>query len=331
MIYGLDYLGLAQYPKVALRSHPTGMAVGAFSYVEGFGDSLPAIRELAASGKVPRFRIHCAWADDHNYTSSYLPTIIKEAKRIEEVAKEFPGIEWRISGACEHRLGIKDTKELASLVKKHAPSCLYVNSPWDGALLLGEINEVHGHYEGLPPPGRFDFSFDGTPAEDSNITNFKKKFNAAETFYIWSPRFNGRWESTDITPRPNRKGWPDKEMIESMAYLATDRGKIKLAANWIWKSHAENKGTGDKRAEKPVLLMVPKAEKVQLVTTTDKIVAEAIRYPEPFGDGRNRYYFTEWGYKIAEKAIALQGHPILRLKYKGKLHGKINPGFRINT
>lgn len=333
-MFGLDYLGGCRFGDLILREHPAGFAAGFFSNT--FGDAMPVVERLVNTGRCPRVRLHAMWKDRHDFTPRDFPEIIKEVKRIARLAQKYPAIDWRISPACEHGLNQRDALTLLTQARDAAPNCLIVNTPDSrGALVEGFVNEIHG-FRSTPPNGNYniDFSFDGKACVDSDVESYKSEFTRAATFYFWEPRFNGRWEDNDKTPRPQRKGWPDSKLIDSVIYLHRDRGAVSLPAKWIYKSHAENKGpdkrTGkiDPRAEKPCIIAPIKTDRINLVTANGQVVSQ-LKYYDIFSSGGFRYYDpNNWGFEIAEKARRIQGHSLVTVKVNGKAVGIINPGFR---
>ena len=204
---------------------------------------------------------------------------------------------------------------LAQQVTGACPEAEYVNVPLpNGAVLPEYINEIHG--KGKPRSSRYAFSYDGTAAEDSDVESMKRTFSDAAYFLMWSPRYNGRWESNDSTPRPDRHGYADEKMIRSMQYLTRDKGPSTLPNKYLWKSHSENKGNGDSRAEKPVLIIPQKVEKVEL-KRNGKIIA-VMPYFGTYIDGRYRYYAPKWGFEIGQVDMFVRGKNV----------GQIDSGFR---
>lgn len=312
-LYGQDTLGAAKFPKVNLQNLPQGQGQGHFTNT--FGDALPLIKQEVAKGVLFE-RLHLMWKDGHNFSPADFPAIVKEARRICPVIQANPTTQWYLSGACEHNLNEENARELAHQVEAACPYATYVNTPngSGGAVLLEYINESHGG--GRPKGTKFAFSCDGTPCEDSDIEALKRTFAGAEYFFIWGPRYNGRWESNDHTPRPNRKGWPDANYIKSLVYLATDKGFTSLPPKYLWKSHSENKGNGDKRAEHPVAIIPPKVNSI-ILKRGEKIVG-VIPYYGVYSDGRFRYYDPKWGFERGRVDIWI----------KGKKVGTVNGGFR---
>lgn len=310
--YGQDTLGAAQFSVTNLQNLPAGQGQGHFTNT--FGDIVPLIRKEAARG-VPFIRLHLMWKDRHDFTAADFPAIKAEASRVCPVIIANPQVKWYLSGACEHHLNESLARQLAQIVTAACPEAEYVNTPApQGAVLQEYINETHGI--GKPRSRKYAFSFDGTAAEDSNIEKFKRLYPDAKYFMVWGPRYNGRWESNDSTPRPLRTGYADGKYIQSMAYLTTSRGVTQLPPRWTWKSHSENKGNGDWRAEKPVAIIPLKVPALALVRN-GKLIGR-MEYYGPFSDGRSRYYIDKWGFELGRVDIMV----------KKKKFGTVNSGFR---
>lgn len=335
MIFGLDHLGGAKYADLAAREHPVGWAFGVFWNVDGFGSAEELIKRVAKEGRAPIIRVQGIWRDDHNttpFSEADKVRAVKIAQRLEAIAKQNRNVEFRYSPFTEHKNSPEFMRDAFRLIKRAAPSLVLVNNPnHDCRTIIDEvINEFHGKEKKPRKCKRHQFSFDGTPCEDSDVESYKAAYKETEVFFLWSPRFNGRWEDNDKTPRPQRRGWPDSNFIDSIIYLARTRGQCELPKNRIYKSHSENKGTGDSRAEKPVYISPLKVKEFQLVVRSGQVVA-TLRYYGTFEGGRYRYYATEWGYQIAEKAKRIQGDPMCLIMYNKKTDGFINPGFRFGA
>lgn len=308
--FGQDYLGGPKFQSAIIQNHDYSQGAGMFATT--FGDSLPLAKALADRG-VPFLRIQLGWQDDHNFEESQFAALAKEAKRFCPLAAK---TKLYLSGACEHNLNTTLAQRLASLIAAACPPAIYVNVPWKGAVLPQYINEIHG--KGSPKSARSSYSSDGSPSEDLDIENLKSRFANSEFFMFWSPRYNGRWEDNDSTPRPNRKGYADSSMVKSMLNLANPKGQTSLPKNFLYKSHSENKGNKDPRAEKPVAIIPIKASHVEL--RAQGRVLSSLKYYGQYSDGRSRYYAPSWGYMIAKEPVELW--------VKGKKYGSVNPGFR---
>lgn len=321
-MFGLDLLGLAKYPKVAKNNFPEGFALGVFS--DTFGDSRPAVDGILDTGKCPRVRIHLMWKDAHSYTRSDFPSIVKEARKWLPVVAKHPRIEFVFSGACEHLLNAPDANELRNRVLEvfaTNPKISYANTPMQGgADIQFAINERHGSK--AQSRGNFEnFSFDGSACVDSDVEKIKKEFRSAQTFFFWEPRFNGRWEDNDKTPRPDRKGWPDGKLIRSVIALSGACGDVSLPPKWLYKSHSENNGDGSSRAEKPVMISPLVVSDISLREGPRTV--GILKYYGPYSGGGFRYYAKTWGYEIATQPVEVWA--------AGKRHGTINPAFRCGS
>lgn len=298
--YGQDYLGGAKFQSAILQNHDFSQGAGMFATT--FGDSLPLARALADRG-VPFLRIQLGWKDDHNFRESDFKELANQARRFCPLASK---TKLYLSGACEHNLNAQLANKLAAQILAACPQAIYVNTPWKGAVLPQYINETHN--KGGPKSKRSSYSSDGSPSEDIDIEGQKRK-GFTEFFMFWTPRYNGRWEDNDPTPRPQRRGFADGKMIKSMLVLAKPKGATSLPKNWIYKSHSENKASGDPRAEKPVIIGPAKDKVIKLGNVDCKLYGA-------FDAGRNRWYCPKWGYEIGQSPVKL-----------GK-YGTVNPSFR---
>lgn len=318
---GMDYLGGAKYCDAINASHPRGYAAGFF--LDTFGDALPCAERLFRSGKADTFRFHYEWSDTHSFPPSSFDRIANKSVAVEKFIERNPGVKVIASGACEHNLDATQAKILRAKVLAKCPRCAgYSNSIWKGATIDG-INEVHG-LKPKKPKGQYIESTDGEPLEDGDATLWKQTYSDALIQFAWTCRFNGRWECNDKTPRPDRTGYPtDPKFIESIAYQFADRGAVgPLGKTDIYKSHSENKGTGDNRAEKPVAILGIKVPEISLISVNGKEIAKA-RYYGSFEGNRSRYYFPAYGFELAKKANGLTFIKAGKTKL-----GPINAAFR---
>ncbi len=315
-MWGLDMPGLCRYGKIALRSWPTGWALNTFSGT--FGDSRAAVEAIIKSEKCPRVEIKLMWKDNHSFSSQDFSAIKKEAVLWKPLTLKYPQIEWQICGATEHNLSLKDAQALKEIVLDVLPNAAYVNNPMKQG--VNDLPLIERHGADVTPPKRmpYNFSFDGSSAVDSDVTAIKDRLKDAETFFFWIPQFNLKKSMADTTPRPQRTCKPTVELIESVAYLANDRGAVKLPPNWLMKSHAEE--TTDARSNKPVFIVPLKTK--QLTLKKDGKEVATCPYFGTYVDGRHRYYSPMYGYQISE----LYG--IVEVWADGKKVGTCNLAFR---
>lgn len=334
MLFGLDFLGLAQYSHVATANFPKGWALGVFSST--FGDSRPAVERLLRTGKPSAVRVHLMWKDLHNFRRADFPEIVKEAGGWRSLVEAYPNVKWYFSGACEHKMNAKAANELSSKVLNVLPQgVVYVNTPIEGGEdIIGSnrINERHGpNAKKKRATDQFSSDSNICGSVDSDIETIKTKFNTDHIFFLWEPRFNGRWETNDMTPRPQRQGWPDTKLVRSVCALANNKGLLKeLPKGWIYKSHNENEGEGDFKDEKPIIISPIKTDSINLKLSNGTVLAK-LRYLDAFKGGGHRYYCVKWGYELTEAAQAAQGDPRVQVWAERRQIGLINPAFRAGT
>lgn len=325
---GLDVLGMAKFADLAIREWPFGWSCGVFANT--FGNVWPALEKLLATGRCPRVRIHAVWQDDHRYKPRRDdPVIMRELGRATALQIKFPNVEVTFSFFCEHNIvGNELYALLAAIKRNNHQNLLIVNSVFQGEIIhqRGVINEVHGDHR--KPSGPYNWSYDGLNCVDSDVEKFKRDYGDAETCFYWHPAFNGKLKLDDSTPRPLRKSWPTPELIDSIIYLHRECGNVKLARDFLWKSHADRHNTPpEPRAYKPVLIAPKRVKRFELVASNGQVV-HVSSGPQPFADGRFRYYFDSFGYQISEKAKRIQGSAVLTLRGEGKNYGSLNPAYR---
>lgn len=331
MMFGIDYLGGARYPDVILREHPAGWAAGFFINVDGFGPSWDIVRQLLATGRCPRVRLQAYWHDQHIFKPSDTEIILDRVERTNKLKQAFPNVDIQFSPMCEHSIKGAALKALFDKVRAKARGLTLVNSPAKGDFLFERdiINEVHGTKK-PPQKGVFNYSFDGTGCVDADVENFKKTYGKADTFFWWTYQNNLLLNNNDPTPRAKRKAEPTSPLLDSMIYLRNPCGIVKLPPNYLWKSHADQHKSPkpEDRAGKPVCIIPSKVARVELVCDNGQVLAASSK-PGPFADGRWRYYFSDYGYNLAEKAKRIQnGNPVVSLRVGGKIVGTLNPAFR---
>ena len=322
-MYGLDQLGAARYADLAVREHPDGWAFGAFDTT--FGNALPVFERIVKTGRCPLIRVQLLWSDTHQFGDRDIPAIKKRARLYQKLKLENSHITVEISPFCEHL--IKSPDKYLEIVKNEAPDCVPVNVPWKGGMSQRFKNEVHGYH--AAPKGKYNYSFDGTPCVDADVMKLRGDHAKSDVFFFWTSQFNGRKNPNDKTPRPQRQAWPVPELIDSVIYLHRDSGRVSLPKKWLWKSHADQHSVPvpEPRALKPVFIIPPKTRRVELVADNGQVVAVS-GGPQPFADGRWRYYFDQYGYQLAEKARRIQGHSALSVIVNGRKKGAVNPAFR---
>lgn len=257
MLYGMDTLAGARYPKQVLQKVPQGWALGFFWNT--FGEVKNLLEKVGTKGKWPYVRVQGVWKDDHVFGSAERSKAIQIAKEYSKIATRFPNITWAYSPFCEHRKNQAYMRSLFQELHAIAPNLELVNTPIAGGDFVYNlpylVNEWH-HSNPAPTQGKKNFSYDGVHAADSNIEDVRTKaLNLkARVFFFWVLQFNQKKNRSDTTPRPLRKVKPNKEMIEAVAYWKTPRSIDTLSKSWQYKSWSEQHLDVDPRANKPVIL-----------------------------------------------------------------------------
>lgn len=327
MQYGMDYLGGAQFASTILQKHPPGWAARFFSNT--FGDALPVAEALASRSICPKVGFHLMWDPSHMYGEKDIPALVHEAQRVLPLILRHPNIEWSISPFCEHSLPFSSMRKVFdAIVPVFTNKVTYVNSPSPkGAVEVTCVNDFHGiSVTGSTP--LMSFSFDGNSCVDADVESLKARWWRAKIFYFWHSRFNGKAFDKEQAAINQRHEWPSGQLIDSIAYLANPRGEVLLPPHWTLKTHAEDKGTSDWRANKPVFLAPTNAPFLEIKSRDGHVIDHISRYPSPYIDGRSRYYSTNWGYQTAQKAVNVQGDAVTEVWVGGHNIGTCNMAFR---
>jgi len=329
MIYGMDFLGGARYAKTVLAEQPRAFGFGIFADVDGFGKAYSLIKQVAAL-KVPFIRVQLMWKDDHKFTSADLPEIRARAKRISLIVAKHPGIKWYVSPCCEHELKEAQWLEFANATRAYCPNAVVVNSPNKGKGFVSAqyINEYH-HEDKPRSGGKYAFSYDGANQVDSDIEKHKAAFKDAEYFMLWNSQCNGRRNLEDKTPRIDRKYWPTAKQIDSWVWQANrSKGSVKLPAKWLLKSHSDQHTVPPSgKDQKPVWIVPVKASAIVVKARNGQVIDSA-KYFGTFQGGGFRYYHTQWGFELAQKAIRIQKDAVCDVFVNDKKVGTINLAFR---
>lgn len=310
----LDTLAAAQYGQ-ELRHLPVEFGIRGFAKKE-FGDFFPVAKAELARGR-PWVGVNLLWSDTHQFGDKDLAFVKKEAQRYQPLCKQYPG-KIELATFTEHNLTNPD--KYHDEVQKVAPDCGIINSVWKGAFSKKYRNEVHGNH--ARPPGRYNYSFDGTNSVDSNVVKYLQNHYQAEVFCMWHPRLNLRYRMKDTANRAQRvkeakERSPDKNMLLSLAYLFTPPGPINIPKNWLIKSHAEKHDANDAKGDKLLIISPVKAPSITLKRFGASIAT--LPYYGVFDGGGYRYYWNRFGYTAGANLDVLIGK---------KNYGTINGGFR---
>lgn len=313
----VDTLALPKYPD-SVKAVPLHFGIGTFA--KTFGDAFPFVKKELERGR-KYIRVNLLWSDSHSYGDKDIKAITAESKRYQILCANFPDRKIELAPFTEHN--IKNADKYLNIVQANAPNCGVVNSVWQGGFTKNPKykNEVHGTHAKPNVPGvKYNYSYDGTNSVDSDVVAMLEKHKGAELFCMWHPRNNGKWNMKDATPRPERKAWPNRDMLESQVYLFTNKGKTNVPKNWLVKSHAEKHNATDTKGDKLLIISPVKSNAIVLKRDNQKIAT--LTFYGSYEGGGWRYYAQQMGYKFGAALDMFIG---------SKKYGVINGGFRDGT
>lgn len=310
-----DVLASSQYPQPVLKSKLK--CIRGFEYA--FGKSFqPLATNFLASGK-RYLGVNCLWSDTHQFGDKDIPLLRKCASDYAKIIEQFPHVDLELTPFTEHNLSNPD--KYLDIAQAECPKCTIVNSVYKGAFSKRYKSEVHGTHA-APKEGRYNYSFDGTNAVDSDVKSVLQKHSKAERFYLWHPRYNLRYRDKDTTPRPQRikeakDRSPTPDFIASIDWLFGVKEPYKIPKNWLVKSHAEKHDKNDLKGDKLLIISPIKADQVSLKRGGKE--ACKLRYYGPFDGGGFRFYSSTMGHQCGANLDVFIGK---------KKFGTINGGFR---
>lgn len=367
-LIGQDYLGLlsTKFPHAEVKHVlPKGMPIGVLDIT--FGSEISLLDSIVSNNTPKYLRVHflnntcvrnrnCGTYEPlYGYTLSSLEAAIlrKDAKILDplkrrvrlykSLAERHLETKFLPSPILEHNLKNPAWRILADAVLEVWPNAQLVNSPMRGVAAesyKGAWVEKHGS-----PAERSGktYSLDGSDASDINIGAWVRDTKGAIISFTWTRSYNLRTQGdTWVDPR-DRTAASTRRILEEMLHITdaapakptpTFRCSFKPFDNtFIWKPLSEDKGTGDVRANYPVLIAKPLAKPAVLVDYKGRAVAK-LGYYGKYIDGRNRYYSKYTGgsglggYQIQQKALAQSGSPYTYYKVGNTCYGPILTGRR---
>lgn len=328
MIYGIDYLGVARFKKLALENHPAGFAAGYFW--EEFGSIGDFPERLFTQADCPMQRIQALWDADHIYGLPRQETrMLQIYATVKALKSKFPNKEVQFSPYCEHDLNKAKVRDLFTMLKDlGTEGVTLVNSVNKGSLIQmpGVINEIH-NIDKKAPPGVYNHSFDGTDAFGVDMGATKTRYRRAACMFFWCPAMNlkRKVKEKPFIPPMERTYRPKAVHIISMADLQNRCGKTRMVPRGILKPLAEDTA-GDKKSNKVCIIVPGKFERLQLRTPT---AVYPLNYYGPFDGGGYRYYSADYAYEIVRQLPRIPCRLVGINKDGSKVAlGRVNPSFR---
>lgn len=322
MIYGHDWLLLgnknfkAQDCIDGVRSGGNVMA-GWFanSWKESPGDPYPKAKRILQSEKFSCARVQGFWSYQHKPASL---AIVKQQVKIWARLQDEAGKKIYFSPSCEY-----DKSTPKSLVKQwiatiRAAGLTPVLTPMGGPVVPGVLIEKHGD----KVTGSQCFSTDGQSAVDCDFAKLIKLNSTAEYGLAWIPRYNCSVAGANPPPaqRVHAPSVRDIRMVDAL-FDACTYGD--LTGKQLYKLAAEDKGTGDPRANKPLLILKEKAEFAAILDSKGGLLCKFPYYDTYLNDG-HRYYSGSgprlYGYEIAELARKNTGSDVICVRVGTKVY-----------
>lgn len=366
-----DLLAL-QHPKfnatAAANNIPVRTSIGILDHT--FGDSLGSVILVLDRINPKYFRIHfintvcvrngnCGsyeYGYRHNVKSfdqaiknrsqKILVPFRERVKLYKQLSLTRPATGFIVSPALEHDLSKESYRILADEVLKIWPDVMLANS-----VNLGNYAE---RYKGawIERHGKDNFgdaeivSTDGDEVTDINIPQFKSNTRTKKLRAAWTRGYNCRSNSVVFVDPRARKNCADRGIIEEVAHIFDDRGTApNFAATMlctprafkapdIWKPLADDHGTGDTRANKPVLISSAFSQRSVNVITKDGQKVGQLGFYGTFSGGGFRWYSgtsggdSASGYTYEKRSRAVSGSPYVWLQQRRVCRGPIVTGMR---
>lgn len=368
--YGQDFLAL-QYPRFQANTSyqflPANASIGMLDTT--FGTDLAPVKAILGRIKPKYLRVHffngpcvrngnCgSYEPVKGYSIGTLDTALKTRnpglmKKLKDRVKlycdlipQYPYTTFLFSPVLEHNLSQAGYRAAADAVLSVCPGVQLVNSgmskPTDR--YKGAWLEDHGD---TPRTSADIGSPDGTSITDMDIDAYKTRTNSFKVVFAWERVYNCRTNSAIFTDPRKRTACPKERDFELLAHILDHRpaapvygghncARIRpFSAPFINKPMAEDTGSGDPRANLPVVIMSPRVGTVTVHASDGKEVGKLGYY----GSFSNmwRYYSGQTatggsnisGYQFQARAKALTGSPYVWFKAGNDCYGPVLMGAR---
>jgi len=374
-LLGQDLLGLQQQNfkiKSIIEHNTKGTILGNLDYT--FGTDLTKVKKLLTAIE-PRFwRVHfingpCIRnrnCGNYEYSeglsiSQFNSAVLSKKKSILNKYKErvqlycqlkdsYPKTKFGFSPVLEHNLSPEAWNVLADVTLEICPGITLVNNAVNGVAVKkykGSLIERHG--TGNDILNADIVSTDGAEITDSNIPEYLKKTNKAEYVYSWSRVYNCRTNAVEFVDPRKRTACPNGAQSQLLAHIFDQRedapkfvGKncrkiVTFSSPWVNKPFSEDKGTGDQRANYPVIIIKDKSSALSVLDFKGNSVG-TVGYYGTYDPLKGHRYYAKWrggsnlsGYQYEIKARQSSGNPNTWLKAGNVCYGPVILGRRAGS
>lgn len=302
-MFGQDFLGLQQKNfdvQSAIKHNNIGLATGNLDWT--FGTDIEPVKKILNQLKPSFYRVHfingpCIRnrnCGSYEYSrglsiDKFNAAILNKDKQILNTFKErvklycslipqYPNTKFGFSPVLEHNLTPEAYEVLADVTLNTCPGVQLVNNPVNtnaGKKYKGAWIERHG--SGNVIVGADIVSTDGEGISDLSIAEFSKKTVKGKYAMAWDRMYNCRTQSVNFVDPRARKECPKPQHFQLLGHIFDDRGPAPkfmgknckrieaFNAPWVNKPFAENKGTGDPRADFPVIIVKYKSSSMNVL------------------------------------------------------------------
>lgn len=336
MKLGADYLGGHNFRKAMLRAHPQGWAGGIF--LDTFGYALTTVEAMCASGKFSEIVVQMARFDNsHKYPiRTLMPFIEREARKLEAISQKYPKTVLMLSPFCEHNHAESAIVPVLNRIKQLAPSCLPVNSIWQGQPARGFITEIHlpnGRNLPRPPSGEFTISADGYGGDgtgdwcDADIPAILQRYSKARHVRWWNFRMNGKFGHKDTAAVNARKHWPGEKYLRGHhAQMDNREGTVTWPTNALMKPFSDDHGQPEPTKDNKLMCILPvRMNKVDVLDSRGTVI-DVMNIPRPPLDPNHsgepkgyRFYSTKYAYEVGNIAQKNTGSRLVQIRAGSKM------------
>lgn len=370
-IIGQDFLATMQENfKVveAVKYLQKGQAVGVLDWT--FGNRLEKVKKLLEA-KPPYLRAHLinnccirnrncgAYEIGYGYSlQSFEAAVLRREPKIIDFLKErtrvyrdlsgqYPATRFLLSPALEHNLGRPAFRVLADAVLEVFGNVQLVNNPVSSGGERYRDAWLEGHGQAFDPSVEIT-SLDGDDGFDIKISDWKARAKNTKIAFFWWKGLNCRTNSAVWEDPRARTHCPKPEDFEAGSHITDVKPKPPrftgvqckrmqpFDAPSTNKPMAENKATGDSRADKPVVLVKFNLIDIKVLSSKGQLVGILGAYGA-YQNGLNRFYsgFKNGsrltGYEFEKIAMEKSGSPWVWLQSKNQCTGPLLVGRRQGT
>lgn len=336
-----------------------------------FGADISRVTSLLNSGKFNFWRVHflngpgvnngntASYEITKGWSKAQLDSKIKNkdstlkkyffarVKLYCELIPKYPNIEFAFSPLLEGRVSAQSWEILNQwTVDACDKKFILINSPLEGKNLThGAKLESHGH---RPDSAAYITSLDGIDATDINIKEWWERTSKNRWTGIWGRSFNCRHQGSWEAGR-SRTACPKDQQFEEYAHIVDERPQApKLSysqckttsafkAPAIWKPESEDKGTDDKRKNRPVAIVKVSGARggsLSVITYKGQEIGKLGYYGTFDSAGYHRWYSNfspgtgQYGYRFEKAAKEKSGYPHVWLKKGNTCIGPVIAGQR---